>query len=205
MSQPISTVHVVLGLPVRNKDTIAFAKNVQSSLTNNPRFPSPNIVLATFAADIAAFDQAETQASAKVPGAATQRNAKKTKVLQDLRHLRDYVQQVAETLTTDALTAVESSGFRVKKQSSQHKQALAVKDGPASGSVELVAKAVARTATYYWQYSLDGKTWTSCPDTMKATALVNGLTVGQIYSFRFRALTRGGATDFSQIVTHVVK
>jgi hypothetical protein len=205
MSRSISSVHVVLGLPVRNKDTIAFAKNVEASLTNNPRFPSPNIVLATFAADIAAFDQAETQASAKIPGAATQRNAKKTKVVQDLRHLRDYVQQVAETLTTDALTVVESSGFSVRKQTSIHKQALAVKDGKVSGSVELVAKAVARTATYYWQYSLDGKTWTSWPETMKATALITGLTVGSIYSFRSRALTRGGATDFSQVVTHVVK
>jgi hypothetical protein len=34
---------------------------------------------------------------------------------------------------------------------------------------------------------------------------VVGLTVGQSYSFRFRALTRAGMTDLSQIVTHVVR
>jgi hypothetical protein len=112
---------------------------------------------------------------------------------------------VAEGLTSDAISAVESAGLKVRKSTAQHKQVLAVKDGLTSGSVQLVAKAVAAVATYYWQYSLDGKTWTSCPDTLKAEADVSGLTTAQTYSFRFRTLTRAGASDFSQIVTHLVK
>jgi hypothetical protein len=205
MSQLIATIYVVLALPTRNKDLLAFAKAVQAALTNNPHFPSPNPTLPVLAADIAAFDQAETAAASKGAGVATQRNAKKTKVVQDLRHIRDYVQGVGETLTSDAVSVVESAGLRVRKHTTRKKQAFEIKDGPTSGTVLLVAKAVAPFATYYWQTSLDGKAWTSCPDTLKATTTVSGLTAGQTYSFRFRTLSRAGASDFSQVVTHLVK
>ena len=205
MSQLIATVFVVLGLPKRNKDLITFCKAVLAALTNNPHFPAPNPTLAVFSADIDAYDQAETAAAGKLPGAPSQRNAKRAKVVQDLRHLREYVQGVAENAPADAISVVESAGFRVKKPGARHKQALEAKDGVTTGSVDLVAKAVAALATYFWQYSLDGKTWTSCPETMKALTTISGLTVGQTYSFRFRTLTRAGASDFTQVVTHVVK
>jgi hypothetical protein len=205
MTTLIATLYVVLGLPKRNGELLAFAKAVQTALTGNPHFPNPTPTLAVLAADIAAFDLAETAAASKTKGAATNRNGKKAKVVQDLRHLRDYVQGVAENVTTDPLTVVESAGLKVKKARTQHKQALVVKDTTTSGTVSLVAKAVALVATYYWQYSLDGKTWTSCPDTMKASIIVAGLTAGQTYSFRFRTLTRAGASDFTQVVTHLVR
>jgi hypothetical protein len=53
--------------------------------------------------------------------------------------------------------------------------------------------------------SLDGKTWTSWPETLKASATMAGLTPAQTYSFRFRTLTHAGASDFSQVVSHLVK
>ena len=196
MAQILMSVLVILGLPSRNADLLAFAKAVLTALTGNPHFPNPTPTLATFAADVAGLEQAKT---------ATERKARRTKVVQDLRHLRDYVQSVVETLTTDVLAVVETSGFRARKRGTVNKQALAVKDGSVSGEVHLVAKAVARVATYYWQWSLDGKTWTSVPDTMKATAVVAALTPGQTYEFRFRALSRAGASDFSQTVSHVVR
>ena len=53
--------------------------------------------------------------------AATQRNGKKKKVVQDLHHLRDDAQGVGETLTADALSVIESTGLRAKKLGGVHK------------------------------------------------------------------------------------
>ena len=74
-----------------------------------------------------------------------------------------------------------------------------------SGVVELDARAVAPSASYYWQFSLDGKSWTSAPETMKHVTVIAGLTPGQTYSFRFRALTRKGMRDWSQVVSLIVR
>jgi hypothetical protein len=194
-------VQVVLGLPKKNKDLITCAKAIIDGLTNNASFPAPNPSVAVLTLDVTALDNAETATRGGSTVATTQRNALKAQVIQDLKHERDYVQGVAEKLTTNVAAVVETSGFRLKKPGSRTKQLLSVKYGGVSGSVIVVAKAAARTATYYWEYSLDQKTWTSAPDTMKATVTIGGLTVGQTYAFRVRSMTRAGTSDYSQPVT----
>jgi hypothetical protein len=204
--KPINPIiQVNLGIPTRNKDILAYGKSILSAMTNNPHFPSPSPVLSVFQADLAAYDQAETAVATRAAGTVAVRDVKKAKVVQDIKNLRDYVRTVADAATADALSIVESAGFKVKRQALRSKQALLAKDGPVSGSVHLAAKAAARVAVYYWQYSLDGKTWTSSPDTLKSATMVAGLTPGQAYSFRYRTLTRAGASDFSQVVSHIVK
>jgi len=204
MATSLTIARVALGLPRANKDLVAFSKNVLAALTNNAHFPSPDPTLAVFSTDITAFDQTETT-SFKDPSETAQRNTTKLKVVQDLHHLADYVQSIAETAGDDSVAVITSSGFNVRKRAVVDKPAFAAKDGPTSGSVRLAAKAVAHVATYYWEYSLDAKTWTRAPDTLKAGVTISGLTPGQLYSFRFRALTRTQAGDFSQIITHIVR
>jgi spore coat protein U-like protein len=63
---------------------------------------------------------------------------------------------------------------------------------------------VARSAVYLWDYSLDLKTWTSVPQTMKASTTIAGLTMGQVYYFRFHAQTRKGVGNYSQVVSLLV-
>ena len=89
----------------------------------------------------------------------------------------------------------------VRKTSKQSKSELSAKNAGVSGTVVLNAKRVAPVATYYWQYSLDQETWISVPATMKASTVLSGLTPRTTYHFRFRALTRDGETDFSQVVS----
>jgi hypothetical protein len=199
------TVRVVGDFPEKNKDLITFAKFVAGCLTNNPSFPSPNPTVAVLLTDVTAFDNAETTTVGGSTLATTQRNALKNKVLQDLRHELAYVQSVAETVTDNVQTVVESAGFRLRKPSTRSKPALAVKDGATSGSVLVVAKAMGRTAVYYWEYSLDQKTWTAAPDTFKASVTIGGLTVGQTYAFRVRTMTRASTGGWSQPITHVVR
>jgi hypothetical protein len=66
-------------------------------------------------------------------------------------------------------------------------------------------KAPGIPATYYWGFSLDQRGWTSAADSMTARVTIAGLTPGQTYYFRYRTLTRKGMSDFSQIVSFLVK
>src|SRR5262245_10785830 len=90
---PVAT----LRLPPLNKPLLTYARVVFDCLQNNAAFPNPNPPLDVFAADIAAFEDAETKAATRAKGAASLRNAKKKRVKEDLVHLRDYVQSVVET------------------------------------------------------------------------------------------------------------
>jgi len=86
---------VVLKLSPRVKNVIAFAQNVATSISGNPHFPSPTPSLATFQADVAALNTAETAVLSRSKGAVETRNAKLAVVRTDLDNLRTYVQSVA--------------------------------------------------------------------------------------------------------------
>ncbi len=97
------------------------------------------------------------------------------------------------------------AGLSVKKRTKRNKPPVRAVQGPTSGSAWLELLRVARIATYFWQFSVDQKNWSSAPETMKAKLLLTGLTPGQTYYFRFRALTSKGPVDYSQIVSLLVQ
>jgi hypothetical protein len=189
---------VVLNYSALNLPVVA--QKVHDSMLNNALFTNPSIPMATFAADIAAY-QASLSGTGKL--ATSTKKALKRKLATDLKHLRDDVQGVVEQQTSlaDAQKVVDSAGMSLKKPSKRHKPDLAAKYTGVSGDVKLDAKAVAPSASYYFQFSLDNKSWTSVPETMKHVTIITGLTPGQTYYFRFRALTRKGMRDWSQIVS----
>jgi hypothetical protein len=193
---------VVLNLPRTNLVLVAFAKGIHQALTGNASFPNPTPTLAVFADHIDQLEQAEALAATRVKGAAKQRNAKKQKVIQDLRHIKDYVQSVIEGQATavDAKAMAATAGLGTRAVVPPFKSLLSAANTGLSGVVELEAKAVARDATYFWQYSVDQSVWTDVPPLMQASTTVTGLTSAQTYYFRFRALTRKGMTEYSQIV-----
>ena len=92
----------------------------------------------------------------------------------------------------------------LKAPSPHHKSDLAVKQ-TVSGVVHVVAKATKGAKANNWQYSTDaGKTWIDLPETTRAQATVQNLTSGSTVSFRQRALTKAGLTDWCPPVAHVV-
>jgi hypothetical protein len=56
-----------------------------------------------------------------------------------------------------------------------------------------------------WEYSVDQSTWTPLPETMKSRTELSGLTPACVYYFRFRAFTRAGWQDYSQVVRFIVR
>ncbi len=204
MSQIIVTILVVLGLPTRARDLIAFVKAVIAKMANNPNFTTPTPTLATVSSALAAYETAET-AMQTTKGVKGDRAAKRSALVATLRHLRDYVQQICEANVENALAIAESANMRLRSMPVRIKAALTITQGLVSGTVVCDAKAVAKQATYYFCYSVDEKNWVSVPETMKSKVTISGLTPGQTYYFRFRALTRKGMGDPSQIVSFLVK
>jgi uncharacterized SAM-dependent methyltransferase len=71
--------------------------------------------------------------------------------------------------------------------------------------VRLAAKSVAPKVVYHWEHSMDQETWTPLPETMLTRTEVSGLKSAQTYYFRFRAFTRAGWQDYSQVVSLLVQ
>jgi hypothetical protein len=194
----------VLKLTPKIKNTLAFAKNVALALTHNPALPAPTPTLAQFQADIDALDTAETAVLNRTKGAAETRNDKLAVVHGDLEELRTYVQKVADTNTKTADSIIEGAGMSVRKITLHDKAVIAAVPGSVSGTVEVVAKAAARRASYEWQYSLDQKTWVQAPSTLQAKTFISGLTPITTYFFRVRPVIAAGEQNWSAAVSLLV-
>ncbi len=203
LSGPIA----VLILPKSAKELLTVGKAVHDAMANNPSFPSPNPPLNVFKAKLNALDEAETKAAARTWGAATARDTLKKEVVNDMNHLRDYVQGVAEKipLPETAAAVITSAFMRVKKVPQRVVPPLTAKNTGVPGQVALAAKPVAPLASYYWEYSFDQESWTPVPETLKASTTIDGLPWAKLSYFRFRALTRAGKGDYSPVVSLLVQ
>jgi hypothetical protein len=140
-------------------------------------------------------------------GAAKLRDAKRNRLRADLVSLRNYVQTIATAQPThaEAAAVIEDALMAVKKPSQKYRPPFCARNASVSGSVLLEARAVAKSATYFWQHSADQQTWIDAGATMRCKTVITGLTPARTYHFRFHALTRAGAVGFSQVVSLVVQ
>jgi hypothetical protein len=194
-----------LGKPRSDQGLLAFIENVELKMTNNPNFPNLGTLISDLESARKGFATAITTKSNQ-KGAANTLTAARQGVNDQLNHVKDFVNAAAEKAPPDQAKAIiESAGLRVKKHATLVKLPLEVKYGGVAGAVVLVAAAAARSAVYYFEYSIDQKSWTACPNSWKCKTSLTGLTVGTMYYFRFRAETRKGLGDWSAVVTFVVR
>jgi hypothetical protein len=196
----------VLLLPSRVADLIILANRIVASMTGNAYFPSPPRQLSDVVDDILALSLAATAAGTRTRGAVQARNVKRSVVISDLQALQAYVQQIADLDTGgEAEVIIQSAGMSVHKRTPRTKAPLEARQGGVSGMVLIIAKALAFRASYQWQWSSDKTSWSSLPPTLAARTSVSGLTAGTVYYFRFKGLLKTGETDWSQIVSLLVK
>lgn len=197
---------VVLKMPRATRDFITYARSVHAALLGNKSFPNPPVSLDVLGKDIAALEEAETKAATRAKGAAALRDAMLKKVQDDLALLRGYVQSVvaANVNPVDAAAMIESASMRVRKPTTRNTPPISARNTDVSGKVILATKSLGPSVVYSWEYSLDQATWTSIPGTMRARTELSGLTSASTYSFRFRAFTRAGQQEYSQVVTLLV-
>jgi hypothetical protein len=175
-------------------------------MTGNTWFPSPSPTLATVTSNSTALVSAQAVALTKAKGAAAERNAKLAIVVGDLKLLAAYVQSVADGDLANAISIIESAGMSVMKPKQiTPKQDLALKHGAVSGVVMVFAKAQGPRSSYEWQWSTDGKTWTTLPTTIQANTSITGLTPGTTIYVRHAVVTKTGVSDFGQVVNMMVQ
>ncbi len=197
---PLHRISAVLKMPRRKGAIAPFATAILNAMTGNATLPSPTPPLSTVSADLSAYQAAEAAVVTRVKGATAARNEAFATLHADLEHLMAYVQLVADANPATAQSIIESAGMSVRKNATHPKSTIQVEAGPVSGSVRLIAMAVARRASYEWQFSTDQKNWTLAPVTLQAKTDITGLTSGTIYYFRFRGVTKAGEGAFSQVV-----
>jgi hypothetical protein len=196
----------VCNLPTHVPDQIKYGEGVQAGLTNNPHFPPPQPVITNYGTALTNYSAAETAAQTRAKGTIAARNAAKVVFIGALHSVRALVQQAADANPDQAEAIITSTTLAVKKTAIRQKQTFVVTYGAVSGSVHVVAKAVARRASYEWQYSLDsGKTWVDAPNTLQAKTTILGLPVATTVEFRYRATTKVGMGDWSLPTSLLVK
>jgi hypothetical protein len=175
-------------------------------MANSAHFPSPNPPLSTVTASVDGLESAQAATKTRAPGSVAVRNTARKPVLDQVHQLFAYVQQVADAAPDQAEAIIASAGLRSRTYVTAPKPPFAVSSGPVSGSARLAMKAAARRAAYDWEYSLDGgKTWVAAATTLQARTVVSALPVATSVTFRARAVIKGGAADWCQPLSLVVK
>ena len=180
-------------------------KTIAQDFTNNVGvLPTPVPTTITFLADVGKLETAETNAEAKIVGAAAARDLLYQQVVSDLHQWLSYVQSLADRLNNPsaAINLIQLAGFEVKGVGRKSKPILKAVLDTKTGITTLTAKAAADRAAYNWQYTNDlGTTWINIPPTLQAKTTISGLTLSEKLAFRVQSITKEGANDWSDAVT----
>jgi hypothetical protein len=202
----VPRVLAVLKPPKSHPKFLFYAKHIAESVAKSPYFPPPFAPLAPLEADIAALEAAMVVAVTRAKGAADTRDAARYKVKCDLDVIVSRVQAVANPYPPEqAEEVIVSAGLAVKKVSGPGpRDEFQAQHGDHSGEVWLRRKAAPGTASYEWEYSIDGKTWISVTPHVRADVTIGGLTPGVTYFFRSRCTTKDGPGNWSQVIKLMV-
>lgn len=199
-------IFVALKLPLPVPQLLKVARAIIAALTGNAHVPSPNPTVAAITAAANALDAAEAATKTRAAGTVPARNVARTNLLSLLHAIKANVQQTADLDPEQAEAIITSAAMGVRKPTTRTKSPFAVTPGAISGTVKLRVKAAAIRASYEWEWSPDGgKTWTAVPPTLQAKTEISGLPVATVVPFRYRAVTKAGAGDWSQPTSLLVK
>jgi hypothetical protein len=205
MTPPPARADVVLGLPRKHLDVVYAATAIVDAVDGNADFPDAAAEIPAARAALETYAKAVTDAKNKVPGAVPVRGEAKVALVRAFQPLRRVVQSVVDAHLDQAETLVASARMKIRRFGLRTKADFTVKDGPLQGQVHLYARAVAGALLYFWEVRLGDGDWTFACDTSASDVVISDLTVGQLYSFRFRVRTRAGMTDASRVLTRRVR
>jgi hypothetical protein len=206
MTKRLHPVRVALHLPDKVPDLLILSSAVGKAMAGNRWFASPVPSLAKVSTATKKLEKSQAASLDRTRGIAEARDADLSALRGLLKLLGAYVQGVADDNPEHAASIIESAGLSVALRGSQVKVVLAVSPGRVSEMARLVAKAVAKEASYEWAMSKNaGKTWLSLPKTLQAHTTVSGLVPGKTYWFRMRAATRRGVGDWCEPVEYLAR
>ncbi len=158
-------------------------------------FPAPFPAPAQIEGHLGTLGTALQEAEGGDPSAKAAALNAASKVREDFRQLKAYVQGVLQGMppadVAPILAAIMMYESRVGVR--KPKPPLGIKQGP-SGSVVVDALAILDAVTYEWSFSLDLASWTIAGKSAQARFTVSGLTPGKTYWYRVTAFRRDGTT-----------
>jgi hypothetical protein len=157
--------------------------------------------------DVATLRAAIQTAETRGVGTVAARNVELTAVKHDVKLLVNLVQGVANKLPRDAAVQFIASKLLSVSQAGKRgpKAALTITQGPVPGSVKLSALSLGTPVSYFFEFSSNQKDWTAQPEVHVSRMSITGLTPGQTYYFRVRAIVKSVPTDYGPVVPFLVK
>ena len=187
-------------------EKLPFYKNIAIQLADTNIFSNLPVPLATIKVIIDDFESALLAAKDGAHSAIAIRNDKEIVADELFRELSVYVNKVANGNET----IIIQSGFHASKQPTPYqKPELAAYDGVHSGSVLLKIKAIEGAVAYIWQYVQEAtptsaSVWITVNTSTVANFIIDHLTPGLVYSFRFASISSDGTSDFCTPISKVV-
>lgn len=206
MTKSMHRVLASLKLPSSAPALVLRAREIVAAVNGNTWFPKPSPPLAKVRVAIDKLQKAAADALRGTIGLHSRRDDEQKALVDLLTRLKAYVQGIANDNPEHAAAIIESAAMFVVGRKTRPRPILEVLRGPVSGSVKLVAKAVAKQASYLWERSEDGgKTWVRIRRTQQANTVADGLVPGTRYGFRFQAVTARYTTNPCDPVFYVVQ
>jgi hypothetical protein len=178
------------------------------SSDNASLFASLASLLATLVDDVKTLTTAAGKAEGptRSPATIADRNTARTTVEKDIASLRFAVQQLADASPAASAAIVVKAGFQVKKRPVRAAATFVVGQGDNSGEAQAKIKSPGRDRTVQFQASPDGgKTWPADTFGPELSYLFTGLTVGVLWSFRYRVkLAKKPMGDWSDAITLMI-
>lgn len=195
----VKRVTVVLNFPKVISSFIVFVHAIILAMKNNPYFVSLADKITQLSDDLSSLEELEAACNTTPPTASVEtRNVALGRVQDDLRTLRNDVQNIADIDPTNAQSIIVSSGMSVKKGTIHGKQQNTAENGVEEGSVDLTAEG---SGAHEWRMSTDGENWTALPATLISKTTVSGLTPGMVYYFQNRRiLPNNEKSEWSQAI-----
>jgi hypothetical protein len=194
---PLVDAEVTRRTPV--PQVIQYSRHLEATLDADPRFVGLAAYVAQLSADTDALEKLQGPAMTRAAGAASARDTPLGKVHTDIDNIRQGVQTLVDANPGQAEEYATAAAMHLRRHNPAQKPWLAakmVKGTP--GAALLNAKSVKRGASYEWQISSDGASWTTFGFSTQADTTVTGLSAGHTYYFRFRTTIGHVTSDFGQ-------
>jgi hypothetical protein len=202
-STPIQIVRkttVALDLPRSVDKLIVRATEIVAAVTISSWLPTPSPTMQVITAAISDLTTKQNLAKQRTIGAVANRNTSKTALVNLLRSLRLYVQNICISNPVDAEAIALSALMYLKRVPIRQKSKMKIKQLN-SASVEVTGSIKGKVKSHEWGQSLDPSdplSWNVVliPATSKGKTTLTGLTPVKHYYFRHRCLLSTGYTDW---------
>ena len=179
------------------------------STANATLFASLATLLATLTTDMKTLTTAQGNAAGgtRSPATIADRNTARAVVEKDIANIRVALQQLADASPATSADILVKAGFQVKKRLVRNTPAFTVDHGVNSGEAQVAIRSPGRDRAVEFQASPDGgKTWPSDAFGPELSHLFTGLTVGVLWSFRYRVkMAKQVIGDWSDPITLTIK